>query len=107
MLRGARLQKLRFRDLTPIPFPLDPTSVVFAPTLFFIRGSKGQQMLKEVEMQITTASTLKIMLENHEQLWDVRRARRGHEQHNQASSHFIPMTGCYEAIVVLFERIIR
>lgn len=29
-------------------------------------------MLKEVEMQVTTASTLKIMLQNHEILWDVR-----------------------------------
>jgi hypothetical protein len=48
------------------------SAVVFAPTLFYLRGSKGQQMLKEVEIQVTTASTLKKMLENVEQLWIVR-----------------------------------
>jgi hypothetical protein len=59
--------------LTPTPLSVSCCcAVVFAPTLFFIRGSKGQQMLKEVEMQVTTASTLKIMLQNHEILWDVR-----------------------------------
>eukprot|EP00045_Choanoeca_perplexa_P006438 m.54706 g.54706 ORF g.54706 m.54706 type:complete len:568 (+) comp13640_c0_seq1:117-1820(+) len=46
-------------------------AVVFAPTLFYIRGSKGQQMLKEVEMQVTTASTLKAMLINHDKIWNV------------------------------------
>lgn len=46
-------------------------AVVFAPTLFYIRGQKGQKMLKEVEMQVTTAATLKTMLENNDALWDV------------------------------------
>ncbi|EDQ92833.1 uncharacterized protein MONBRDRAFT_22004 [Monosiga brevicollis MX1] len=46
-------------------------AVVFAPTLFFIRGSKGQQMLKEVELQVTTASTLKLMVERYQELWQV------------------------------------
>jgi hypothetical protein len=50
---------------------VDVTAVVFAPTLFYIRGSKGQQMLKEVEMQVTTASTLKTMLLNHDKIWNV------------------------------------
>eukprot|EP00730_Choanoeca_flexa_P017147 TRINITY_DN8215_c0_g1_i1.p1 TRINITY_DN8215_c0_g1~~TRINITY_DN8215_c0_g1_i1.p1 ORF type:complete len:277 (+),score=33.83 TRINITY_DN8215_c0_g1_i1:17-847(+) len=46
-------------------------SVVFAPTLFYMRGSKGQQMLKEVELQVTTASTLKTMLLNHDKIWHI------------------------------------
>eukprot|EP00043_Microstomoeca_roanoka_P009686 m.92253 g.92253 ORF g.92253 m.92253 type:complete len:561 (+) comp14659_c1_seq2:121-1803(+) len=46
-------------------------AVVFAPTLFYVRGHKGKRMLKEVEIQVTTASTLKLMLENHEKLWEV------------------------------------
>eukprot|EP00730_Choanoeca_flexa_P017148 TRINITY_DN8215_c0_g1_i2.p1 TRINITY_DN8215_c0_g1~~TRINITY_DN8215_c0_g1_i2.p1 ORF type:complete len:569 (+),score=121.02 TRINITY_DN8215_c0_g1_i2:102-1808(+) len=46
-------------------------AVVFAPTLFYMRGSKGQQMLKEVELQVTTASTLKTMLLNHDKIWHI------------------------------------
>eukprot|EP00911_Craspedida_sp_UC1_P000071 UC1_evm1s60 len=46
-------------------------AVVFAPTLFYVRGSKGQKMLKEVAMQVTTAATLKKMLEYNATLWDV------------------------------------
>eukprot|EP01147_Barroeca_monosierra_P007412 gene7412-524_t len=46
-------------------------AVVFAPTLFYVHGTKGRQMLKEVEMQVTTASTLKLMLEHHAELWEV------------------------------------
>ncbi|EGD81928.1 hypothetical protein PTSG_02614 [Salpingoeca rosetta] len=46
-------------------------AVVFAPTLFYVRGHKGKRMLKEVEIQVTTASTLKLMLENHRKLWEV------------------------------------
>lgn len=44
-------------------------AVVFAPTLFYIRGQKGQQMLKEVEMQVTTATVLKLLLEQHREVW--------------------------------------
>lgn len=44
-------------------------AVVFAPTLFYVRGVKGQQMLKEVEMQISTASVLKRLLECYNSLW--------------------------------------
>lgn len=47
-------------------------AVVFAPTLFFMRGQKGQKMLKEVEMQVSTAKTLKALLTNNEELWVVR-----------------------------------
>eukprot|EP00055_Hartaetosiga_balthica_P003232 m.7056 g.7056 ORF g.7056 m.7056 type:complete len:568 (-) comp2695_c0_seq1:54-1757(-) len=46
-------------------------AVVFAPTLFYVRGGKGKQMLKEVEMQVTTASTLKLMIENRERIWEI------------------------------------
>eukprot|EP00035_Acanthoeca_spectabilis_P001004 m.76892 g.76892 ORF g.76892 m.76892 type:complete len:624 (-) comp10563_c0_seq1:224-2095(-) len=46
-------------------------AVVFAPSLFFIRGHKGQKMLKEVEIQVHTASTLRGLLENADVLWDV------------------------------------
>jgi hypothetical protein len=65
-------------------------AVVFAPTLFYIKGNKGppfflyfisslhaafshagEKMLKEVEMQISTASTLKLMIEYHTQLLEV------------------------------------
>jgi hypothetical protein len=46
-------------------------AVVFAPSLFFIRGHKGQKMLKEVEIQLHTASTLRGLLENADVLWDV------------------------------------
>lgn len=46
-------------------------SVVFAPSLFFIRGQKGARILKEVEIQVHTASTLRGLLENADALWDV------------------------------------
>eukprot|EP00051_Salpingoeca_urceolata_P006400 m.84682 g.84682 ORF g.84682 m.84682 type:complete len:577 (-) comp14814_c0_seq1:400-2130(-) len=46
-------------------------AVVFAPTLFFIQGQKGQKMLKEVELQVSTASTLKTLLEHNKKLWNV------------------------------------
>jgi hypothetical protein len=59
---GSKVNKMGFANL----------AVVFAPTLFYIRGQKGQKMLKEVEMQVSTATTLRIMLENHQQLWNVR-----------------------------------
>lgn len=46
-------------------------AVVFAPTLFFVRGQKGQKMLKEVEMQVTTANALKMLIEYQKELWGV------------------------------------
>ncbi len=46
-------------------------AVVFAPTLFYIQGAKGDQMLKEVEIQVSTASTLRVMIEAGPQLWKV------------------------------------
>lgn len=46
-------------------------AVVFAPSLFYVRGQKGQKMLKEVEMQVHTASTLQLMLERHRVLWNI------------------------------------
>ena len=46
-------------------------SVVFAPTLFYVPGQKGQKMLKEVELQVSTAASLRVMLENHHLLWNV------------------------------------
>jgi hypothetical protein len=47
-------------------------AVVFAPTMFYIKGKKGQMMLKEVEMQVTSASTLKVMISSYEELFQVR-----------------------------------
>ncbi len=47
---------------------LSNLAVVFAPTLFYIRGHKGEMMLKEVEIQVSTATTLKTMIELHDQL---------------------------------------
>jgi hypothetical protein len=47
-------------------------AVVFAPTLFYVRGQKGEKMLKEVEIQISTATTLKLMIEFSDRLWEVR-----------------------------------
>mmetsp|Transcript_30860 Transcript_30860/g.80744 ORF Transcript_30860/g.80744 Transcript_30860/m.80744 type:complete len:632 (+) Transcript_30860:241-2136(+) len=46
-------------------------AVVFAPSLFFIRGTKGQKILKEVDTQVHTASTLRGLLENASVLWHV------------------------------------
>eukprot|EP00048_Salpingoeca_helianthica_P016801 m.234304 g.234304 ORF g.234304 m.234304 type:complete len:626 (-) comp19545_c0_seq1:19-1896(-) len=46
-------------------------AVVFAPTLFYVKGHKGQKMLKEVDTQLTTAATLRLMLEHHHVLWNV------------------------------------
>lgn len=46
-------------------------AVVFAPTLFYVRGQKGQKMLKEVEIQVSTAATLKTLIEFHDVLWNV------------------------------------
>ncbi len=50
---------------------LSNLAVVFAPTLFYIRGHKGEQMLKEVEIQVSTATTLKTMIEFQAQLLQV------------------------------------
>jgi hypothetical protein len=62
---------------------LSNLAVVFAPTLFYIkfgpappycathcglRGHKGEQMLKEIEIQVSSATTLKTMIEYHDQL---------------------------------------
>lgn len=52
-------------------------AVVFAPSLFYVRGHKGQKMLKEVEMQVSTASTLRLLLERHLILWDVPKSVMG------------------------------
>eukprot|EP00042_Codosiga_hollandica_P052714 m.674673 g.674673 ORF g.674673 m.674673 type:complete len:189 (+) comp58551_c0_seq50:1043-1609(+) len=41
-------------------------AVVFAPTLFYIKGHKGEKMLQEVEIQVSTATTLQIMIDFHE-----------------------------------------
>ena len=49
-------------------------AVVFAPTLFYVKGQKGEKMLKEVEIQVNTATTLKAMIEFHDELWEVGRA---------------------------------
>lgn len=46
-------------------------AVVFAPSLFFVRGQKGQKMLKEVEMQVTTANALKLLITHYKTLWSV------------------------------------
>ena len=48
-------------------------AVVFAPTLFYVRGQKWQKMLKEVDTQVSTAAALRIMLDNNETLWNVRK----------------------------------
>lgn len=39
-------------------------AVVFAPGLFYTGGAKGKTMLKEVDTQLSTATTLKVMLEH-------------------------------------------
>eukprot|EP00042_Codosiga_hollandica_P052716 m.674779 g.674779 ORF g.674779 m.674779 type:complete len:66 (+) comp58551_c0_seq64:1043-1240(+) len=41
-------------------------AVVFAPTLFYIKGHKGEKMLQEVEIQVSTATTLQIMIDFRE-----------------------------------------
>ena len=46
-------------------------AVVFAPSLFFVKGSKGQKMLKEVEAQVVAASCVKMMITHHDDLWVV------------------------------------
>lgn len=46
-------------------------AVVFAPTLFYVRGHKGDQMIKEVELQVSTASVLQTLLEKNSEIWDV------------------------------------
>lgn len=46
-------------------------AVVFAPTLFYVRGLKGEQMLKEIELQVSSAATLTVMMENARELWSV------------------------------------
>lgn len=46
-------------------------AVVFAPSLFFVKGSKGQKMLKEVEAQVVAASCVKMMIAHHDDLWTV------------------------------------
>lgn len=46
-------------------------AVVFAPSLFFVKGAKGQKMLKEVEAQVVAASCVKMMITHHEVLWTV------------------------------------
>eukprot|EP00041_Stephanoeca_diplocostata_P012079 m.201285 g.201285 ORF g.201285 m.201285 type:complete len:590 (+) comp18800_c0_seq2:469-2238(+) len=46
-------------------------AVVFAPSLFYIRGHKGQKMLKEVELQVHTAATLRRLLDNQHLLFHI------------------------------------
>eukprot|EP00040_Diaphanoeca_grandis_P030942 m.183985 g.183985 ORF g.183985 m.183985 type:complete len:587 (-) comp32174_c0_seq4:148-1908(-) len=46
-------------------------AVVFAPSLFFIRGKGGQQIAKEVEMQVSTASALQLLIEKCSTLWRI------------------------------------
>jgi len=46
-------------------------AVVFAPSLFFVKGAKGQKMLKEVEAQVVAASCVKMMITHHDVLWTV------------------------------------
>jgi Rho GTPase-activating protein 18/28/40 len=50
---------------------LSNLSVVFAPTLFFVRGQKGEKMLKEVEIQVSSATTTQMLIEFHESLFKV------------------------------------
>ena len=35
-------------------------AVVFAPTLFYVRGLKGEQMLKEIELQVSLHVTVEL-----------------------------------------------
>jgi hypothetical protein len=46
-------------------------AVIFAPSLFFVRGQTGQKMLKEVEAQVVAASCVQTMIQFHHELWDV------------------------------------
>ena len=75
--RDVLLALLRFLHLVAAnhdhnKMSLSNLAVVFAPTLFYIRGHKGELMLKEIEIQVSTATTLKLMIEFHEQLLNVR-----------------------------------
>jgi len=46
-------------------------AVVFAPSLFFVRGKLGQKMLEKVEMQVTSANSVKMLLTHHDKLWNL------------------------------------
>ena len=46
-------------------------AVVFAPVLFYIHGHKGQKILKEVELQVCSASVLCLLVHNYKTLWNI------------------------------------
>jgi len=59
------------RNSTKNKMGVSNLAVVFAPSLFFIRGKGGQQIAKEVEMQVSTASALQLLIEKQAILWNV------------------------------------
>eukprot|EP00053_Salpingoeca_punica_P008463 m.75957 g.75957 ORF g.75957 m.75957 type:complete len:600 (-) comp14617_c0_seq2:588-2387(-) len=51
--------------------PYTNLAVVFAPSMFYFRGHKGQEVLNEVKLQVSMASTLRNLFENYREIWNI------------------------------------
>jgi hypothetical protein len=52
-------------------FQVANLAVVFAPSLFFVQGSTGDKIMREVQLQVQAASCMKLLITHQDKLWNV------------------------------------